>query len=389
MSMRITTAAKEPSRPEPDRHRSGTEDKAMTAAIRLARRGVGTTHPNPRVGAVVLRGGAVVGRGFHARAGEAHAEVRALEEAGDRARGQTLVSTLEPCAHQGRTPPCVAAIVGAGIRRVILGMRDPNPLVDGRGVAALRAAGIEVVEDVRREECLELNPAYLKFLATGLPWVMLKSMISLDGRMASDAGESRGLGGEEEQRLCHRLRAEHDAILVGIGTVLGDDPELTVRLWKGRNPLRVVLDSRLRIPAGSRLVRSAHEAPLLIATVSQERPAIQALEALGVRVAAFAPDEAGRVPLQALFRKLAGEGRLSLLVEGGPTVHTAILREGLADRVAVGIAPRILGGASAPAWTRDLGRAHLDEAIEVESLVTRRVGRDLWIEGAVRKERDV
>jgi len=315
--------------------------------------------------------------------------VRALEEAGDRARGQTLVSTLEPCAHQGRTPPCVLAIVAAGIRRVVLGMRDPNPLVDGRGIAALRAAGIEVIEDVRREECQELNPAYLKFQSQGLPWVMLKSMISLDGRMTSDAGESRGLGGDEEQRLCHRLRAEHDAILVGIGTVLQDDPELTVRLWKGRNPLRVVLDSSLRIPAGSRLVRSAHEAPLLIATVSEDRRAIQALEALGVRVWTFAADGAGHVPLQALFRKLAGEGRLSLLVEGGPTVHTAVLREGLADRVAVGIAPRILGGARAPAWTRDLGRARLDEAIELESLVTRRVGRDLWIEGSLKKEGDV
>jgi riboflavin-specific deaminase-like protein len=218
---------------------------------------------------------------------------------------------------------------------------------------------------------------------------MLKSMISLDGRMASDAGESRGMGGELELRLCHRLRAESDAILVGIGTVLEDDPELTVRLWKGRNPLRVVLDSRLRIPSGSRLVRSARAAPLLIATVSEDRPAIQALEALGARVWTFTPNEAGQVPLQALFRKLAEEGRLSLLVEGGPTVHTAILREGLADRVAVGIAPRILGGARAAGWTRDLGRARLDEAIEVESLVTRRVGRDLWIEGQVRKERDV
>ena len=373
----------------PARRLSRAEDKAMSAAIRLARRGVGTTHPNPRVGAVVLHGGVVVGRGFHERAGEAHAEVRALEEAGDRARGQTLVSTLEPCAHQGRTPPCVGAIVGAGIRRVVLGMRDPNPLVDGRGVLALRAAGIEVVEDVRREECRELNPAYLKFLGQGLPWVMLKSMISLDGRVQSDAGESRGLGGEQELRLCHRLRAKHDAILVGIGTVLEDDPELTVRLWKGRNPLRVVLDSTLRIPHVSMLVRSARAAPLLIATVSEDRPAIQALEALGARVWTFPADGEGRIPLRALFRKLAREGRLSLLVEGGPTVHTSVLREGLADKVAVGIAPRILGGSRAPAWTRDLGRPRLDEAIELTSLVTRRVGRDLWIEGAVRKERDV
>src|SRR5947207_8505399 len=189
MSMRITTAVKDTSRQAPDRHLSGAEDRAMTAAIRLARRGVGTTHPNPRVGAVVLRRDGIVGRGFHARAGEAHAEVRALEEAGDRARGQTLVSTLEPCAHQGRTPPCVLAIVAAGIRRVVLGMRGPRPLVAGPGIAAVRAAGIEVIEDVRREECQELNPAYLKFQSQGLPWVMLKSMISLDGRMTSDAGE--------------------------------------------------------------------------------------------------------------------------------------------------------------------------------------------------------
>ena len=361
----------------------------MAAAIRLARRGVGTTHPNPRVGAVALRGGTIVGRGFHARAGEAHAEVRALEESGDRARGQTLVSTLEPCAHQGRTAPCVAAIRAAGVRRVVIGMRDPNPLVNGRGVQALREAGIEVVEDVRREECRELNPAYLKFMATGLPWAMLKSMVSLDGRVASDAGESRGLGGEAEQRLCHRLRAEHDAVLVGIGTVLRDDPELTVRLRTGRNPLRVVLDSRLRIPSGSRLVRSAGEAPLLIATVSEDREASLALDGLGARVWRFEADGAGRVPLRALFRRLAEDGRLSLLVEGGPTVHTAVLRERLADRVAVGIAPRILGGANAPAWTRDLGRARLDEAIGVESLVVRRVGRDLWIEGALAPGRDV
>lgn len=389
MSMRITTRWKDHSERAERLGPGAAEDRAMSFAIRLARRGVGTTHPNPRVGAVVLRGDAVVGRGFHARAGEAHAEVRALEEAGDRARGQTLVTTLEPCAHQGRTGPCVVAILAAGVRRVVIGMRDPNPLVNGRGVAALREAGLEVVEDVRRGECMDLNPAYLKFTATGLPWVMLKSMVSLDGRVASDAGESRGLGGDAEQRLCHRLRAEHDAVLVGIGTVLLDDPALTVRLWGGRNPLRVVLDSRLRIPLGSRLVRSAESTPLRIATVSQDRDAADALTERGAGVWRFEPDGTGRVPLRALFRRLADEGKLSLLVEGGPTVHSAILRERLADWVAVGIAPRILGGNNAPTWTRDLGRARLEEAIEVGSLVTRRVGRDLWIEGALRSGHDV
>ena len=361
----------------------------MTAAIRLARRGVGTTHPNPRVGAVVVRGGEILGRGFHACAGEAHAEVRALEEAGKRARGATLVSTLEPCAHHGRTPPCVDAILAAGIRRVVLGMRDPNPLVNGRGVAALRAAGVEIVEDVRTDECRELNPPYLKYLATGLPWVMLKAMVTLDGRVASESGDSRGLGGAEEQRLCHRLRARHDAVLVGIGTVLADDPELTVRLARGRSPLRIVLDSHLRTPLGSRLVLSARRVPLLIATVSRDHESIEALSRLGVTVWPVERDGAGKVSLRALFRKLAGEGHLSVLVEGGPTVHTAILREGLADRVAVGIAPLIVGGVGAPAWTRNLGRGRLDEAIELDSLVARRVGRDLWVEGSLRGRRDV
>lgn len=355
----------------------------MRAAIRLARRGFGTTHPNPRVGAVILCGGEVVGTGYHARAGEAHAEAAALAAAGGHAEGGTLITTLEPCAHQGRTPPCVDSIAAAGIRRVVLGMRDPNPLVNGRGARRLRAAGIEVVEGVRSVECRALNRPYLKHLATGLPWVMLKSMVSLDGRVASDSGESRGLGGDAEQRLCHRLRAEHDAVVVGIGTVLADDPELTVRLGRGRNPLRVVLDSNLRIPLGSRLVETVDTAPLVIATTSDDRGRIQSLESRGVSVWRFERSGEGRVPLQALLARLSGEGCLSVLVEGGPAVHTAFLRERLADRVAIGIAPLILGGSKARSWTRDLGEIGMGEAIEVGSLTTRRVGRDIWVEGAL------
>jgi diaminohydroxyphosphoribosylaminopyrimidine deaminase/5-amino-6-(5-phosphoribosylamino)uracil reductase len=244
------------------------------------------------------------------------------------------------------------------------------------------------VEGSRSEECRALNPAYLKFMAEGLPWVMLKSMVSLDGRVASEGGDSRGLGGEEQQKLCHALRARHDAVLVGIGTVLADDPELTVRLARGRNPARVVLDSGLRTPLGSRLVRSAGLAPVFIATVSRDEQSIEALSARGCTVLKFTPDGSGRVPLRELFRRLAAEGMLSLLVEGGPTVHTEVLREGLADRVAVGIAPLIVGGAHAPAWTRDLGLGRLTDAIELDSLVTRRAGRDLWIEASLRR-RDV
>jgi len=386
MSVRISSVGKVETMPGTDVGQAATaaEDRAMREAVRLARRGIGTTHPNPRVGAVVLRSGEVVGRGFHVRAGEAHAEVRALEEAGKRARGSVLVTTLEPCAHLGRTPPCVGAILEAGIRRVVLGMRDPNPLVDGRGVQALLSAGVTVVEGVRAEDCRALNPAYLKFLGSGLPWVTLKSMISLDGRVASERGDSRGLGGEEQQKLCHAIRASHDAVLLGIGTVLQDDPELTVRLHRGRSPVRIILDSHLRTPLDSRLVASVKRAPLRIATVSRDERAIAALTARGVRVMTYEPDPEGRVPLRALFRSVAEEGMLSLLVEGGPTVHTSALREGLADRVAIGIAPLILGGERAPAWTRDLGLGRLDEAIELDGLTTRRVGRDLWIEGTLR-----
>jgi diaminohydroxyphosphoribosylaminopyrimidine deaminase/5-amino-6-(5-phosphoribosylamino)uracil reductase len=389
MSMRISSIGKEHPRPDVAGAVSAAEERAMAAAIRLARRGIGTTHPNPRVGAVVLRGGEILGSGFHARAGEAHAEVKALDQAGKSARGATLVSTLEPCAHHGRTPPCVDAILASGIRRVVLGMRDPNPLVNGRGVAALQRGGVEVVEGVGAAKCRELNPPYLKYMDRGLPWVLLKSMVTLDGRVASENGDSRGIGGEAEQRLCHSLRARHDAVLVGIGTVLADDPELTVRRVRGRSPLRVVLDSHLRTPLDSRLVRSAGRVPLLIGTLSRDREAIDALTSRGVTVWQLPPDAAGRVSLTALFKRLAEEGRLAILVEGGPTVHTAILREGLADRVAVGIAPLILGGASAPSWTRDLGLGRLSDAIEVTSMDCRRVGRDVWIEASLKGPSDV
>lgn len=355
----------------------------MREAVRWARRGIGSTHPNPRVGAVVLRGGAVVARGYHARAGEAHAEARALEAAGRDAVGSTLVVTLEPCAHFGKTPPCVDAILAAGIRRVVVGMIDPNPLVNGRGVARLREAGLDVAVGVREAECRELNPPYLKRLRTGLPWVTLKSMTSLDGRIASESGESRGLGGDAEQRLVHRLRAEHDAVLVGVGTVLRDDPLLTVRLARGRTPWRLVLDSRLRLPRSSRLLSTAGEAPLVVATVSGAARRAAGLEARGARVWVFEPAADGRVPLEPLLRRLVDEGRYALLVEGGPTVHTSFLRGGLADRVAVGIAPLLLGGVAAPAWTGDLGRARVADGIAVGRLTVRRLGRDIWLEGDV------
>jgi diaminohydroxyphosphoribosylaminopyrimidine deaminase/5-amino-6-(5-phosphoribosylamino)uracil reductase len=336
------------------------------------------------VGAVVLRDGANIGRGWHARVGGAHAEANALAEAGARARGASLIVTLEPCAPEGRTPPCVDAILASGIRRIVIGMIDPNPVVNGRGIEALRRAGVDVVVGVDEAVCRALNEPYLQALATGRPWVTLKSMVSLDGRLATDAGESRGLGGPEEQRLCHRLRAENDAVMVGIGTVLADDPRLTVRHARGRTPWRVVLDSALRIPDHAALFGEPEGAPVVIATTSRNEVRARALERRGARVWRFDADEAGRVSLQPLLERLVAEGRYALLVEGGATVHTAFLRSGFADRVAVGIAPLVLGGRAPRAWTGDLGRSTLADAIEVADLRARRVGRDLWLEGTVR-----
>ena len=359
----------------------------MRRALRLARKGMGGTHPNPRVGAVVIGDGRTLGEGWHARAGGAHAELIALEAAGDRARNATLVVTLEPCAHHGRTPPCVDAILRAGIRRVVVGMIDPNPIVNGRGIAALREAGVEVLVGVDEDACVELNAPYLKALATGRPFTTLKAMISLDGRMATDAGDSRGLGGEAEQRLCHRLRAENDAVLVGIGTVRADDPRLTVRLVRGRTPWRVVLDSSLALadmPKAS-ILTTVDRAPVVVATVSRDAARTAALESRGATVWAFDDGGDGRVPLRALVERLAAEGRYALLVEGGATVHTAFLRGGFADRVAVGIAPMLVGGAEARSWTGNLGLARLEDALTVEHLRARRVGRDVWLEGSLEK----
>jgi diaminohydroxyphosphoribosylaminopyrimidine deaminase/5-amino-6-(5-phosphoribosylamino)uracil reductase len=235
-------------------------------------------------------------------------------------------------------------------------------------------------------ECRSLNPPYLKQLRTGLPWVTLKAMLSLDGRMASESGESRGLGGRAEQRLVHRLRAESDAVLVGVGTVLADDPLLTVRLVRGSTPLRVVLDSSLRTPVTSRLVRSASRNPVAIATRSRDAAAIRALEAAGVLVWTFEPTAEGRVPLPAVLHRLAADGRFAILVEGGPTVHTSFLRESLVDRVAIGVAPIILGGVGAPLLAGDLGRPSLASGIPIDRLEVRRLGEDLWIEGDIQTE---
>jgi diaminohydroxyphosphoribosylaminopyrimidine deaminase/5-amino-6-(5-phosphoribosylamino)uracil reductase len=356
----------------------------MARALALAARGLGLTSPNPAVGAVLVREGRAVGEGAHIRAGGPHAEAVALGQAGAAARGATCYVTLEPCAHHGRTPPCVDALVQAGVTRVVAACRDPDPRVNGRGAEALRTAGIEVVLGVREAEARALNRAFFAFVATGRPHVTLKAAMTLDGKIAAWDGTSRWITGEAARAEGHRLRFLADAVVVGIGTVLKDDPALTVRLADApaKEPFRVVVDSRLRTPPAARVLAAGDPARTIVAgaaPVPARRAA--ALGARGVRVLGL-PREDRRVDLGALLRELAALGVVAVLVEGGGELAAGLLDAGLVDRVAFFVAPRLLGGRTAPGPVGGVGRA-LKEALSVTGLSYRTIGEDLLIEGDV------
>lgn len=357
------------------------DKKYMDLAIRLARRADGMTSPNPRVGAVVVKSGRIVGKGYHRRAGTPHAEIHALKEAGKQARGATLFVTLEPCDHHGRTGPCTEAVRAAGIRRVVAGMRDPNPLVCGQGLARLRKQGIRIESGLQEKACRNLNEDYVKFITTGLPFVTFKAAASLDGRVATGTGESRWISGEASRRLVHRLRAKSDAILAGIGTIRKDDPELTARPDQkiAKKPLRVVMDSRLRIPLNARIVRSPLPAPTLIATTKKSPPKKrELLRRRGIEVIVL-PEKNGKVDPRALLRALGKKGVMSLLLEGGPELASAFFREKLIDKFLIFLAPKLIGGKLAPGILAGAGIAHLKAAVPVRDRKIQAVGEDLLI----------
>lgn len=356
----------------------------MDRALAVAARGIGLTAPNPVVGAVLVRDNAVVGEGGHLRAGAPHAEAVALAAAGARARGATCYVTLEPCAHHGRTPPCANALIAAGVSRVVVACGDPNPLVDGRGLARLRSAGIEVTIGVREAEARALNRGFFCFVTRGRPHVTLKSALTLDGKIAGADGTSRWITGEAARAEAHRMRFAADAVLVGIGTVLQDDPELTVRLpgLPAKEPLRVVADSRLRTPLRARLLGAGDPSRVVVACVepAPAEPAAR-LRARGVRVLPL-PGDGGRLDLRALLVALARLDVMAVLAEGGAELGGALVDEGLVDRVAFFVAPRLLGGRSAPGPIGGSGRA-LKEALSVVGVTVRRLGEDVLLEGDV------
>jgi diaminohydroxyphosphoribosylaminopyrimidine deaminase / 5-amino-6-(5-phosphoribosylamino)uracil reductase len=369
--------------PSPSGHRDALW---MDRALRLAERGVGLTSPNPMVGAVLLRGERVVGEGTHLRAGGPHAEAAALDAAGPAARGATCYVTLEPCAHFGRTPPCADALVRAGVSRVVAAIGDPHPEVDGRGLARLGAAGVSVTVGVREAQARALNRAFFCAVTEGRPHVTLKAAMTLDGKIASADGTSRWITGEEARLEAHRLRFAADAVLVGIGTVLADDPQLTVRHpgLPSKAPLRVVVDSRLRIPAEARVLRSGDPGRVLVACVAPA-PAgpAAALRARGARVLEV-PGEGGRVDLRVLLEALRALDVIAVLVEGGGELGGAFAEAGLVDRVAFFVAPRLLGGREAPGPLGGRGRP-LKDALTLADITTRRLGDDLLVQADVRR----
>ena len=361
------------------------DERYMRLALKLARKGLGRTSPNPMVGAVVVRGKTIVGRGYHHRAGEPHAEILALRQAGTKARGATLYLNLEPCDHFGRTPPCTRAILNSGITRVVSGMRDPNPLVSGRGFRRLRKAGIQVDVGVLEEECQELNAPFCTFITGKRPFVTLKAAASLDGKVATQSGDSRWISSEASRNYVHRLRQAMDGVMVGIGTVLKDDPLLTARLpgkKKIRQPLRIVVDSRLRVPLRSQLVRTAGQYPTLVATTpAASLSRRQRLAAANVEVAVIPKDARGHVSLRGLMKDLARRGVVSLLLEGGSTLNGGALKERVVDRVLFFLAPKIIGGQRAPGVFGGDGALLIKDALPVKILKVRQTGPDILIEG--------
>ena len=359
---------------------SAADHGFMARALRLAELGLFTTTPNPRVGCVIVRDGAVVGEGWHRRAGEAHAEVHALAAAGGLARGATAYVTLEPCSHYGRTPPCAEALIAAGVGRVVAAMPDPNPLVAGRGLAMLEAAGIAVACGLLEAQARELNVGFVARMTRARPWVRVKAAASLDGKSALDNGVSQWITGSEARRDGHRWRARACAIMSAIGTVRGDDPQLNVRdvdTW--RQPLRVVVDSRLAMPLDARLLEGepCGDAGVLVACASEDPARAAALRARGAEVVCL-PGDDGRVDLTALLGELARRGINEVHVEGGMTLNGALIAAGLADELLLYLAPCLIGDRARGLFALP-ELASLQDKQRLQISDVRQVGNDLRI----------
>ena len=357
----------------------------MQQALQIAAYAAGRTSPNPLVGAVIVKDGRVVGQGWHRKAGTEHAEIHALRQAGELAAGATIYVTLEPCSHYGRTGPCSKALIDAGIQRVVIAMLDPNPLVAGKGVAMLKAAGIEVETGLLQAQAERLNEVFLKWIMTKMPFVVMKTAMTLDGKIATAAGNSKWISNEVSRRRVHELRDVYDGILVGIGTVLADDPALTTRLasQSGKNPLRIVVDSRARTPLTAKVVTDGQAKTLIAVTVAAEAAKVEALRQAGVEV--LVVNDGQQVDLKQLFCRLGERGICSIFVEGGALINYSLLKAGLIDKVYSFIAPKMVGGSSAPGPVGGDGVETLDQAFLLEDVETELLAGDILVSGYINR----
>lgn len=358
----------------------------MQRAMELAQRGEGAVGPNPLVGAVIVRNGRIIGAGWHERWGGPHAERNALARCSEPPTGATLYVTLEPCCHHGKTPPCTDAVIASGIKRVVIGLLDPNPLVAGKGVEQLQKAGIEVESGLLEEELRHQNRVFLKYITTRRPWVVLKSAMTLDGKISTRTGDSRWVTGEEARLRVHEMRRTYMAIMVGRGTVEADDPMLNCRLeGEPRQPVRIVADSSASIAMDRQLVRTAREYRTILAhTARAEQAKIEALTKAGVECWCCAEEE-GRLSLSELMQRLSEAGLDSLLVEGGGTLADSLLRANLIDEVALFVAPKLIGGAEAKTPIEGVGFERMAEAVTLEAVITEQLGSDILIQGKIKR----
>lgn len=356
-----------------------TDERFMRRALRLARKGEGSVSPNPLVGAVIVRAGRIIAEGYHHRYGESHAEINAIESATEPVEGATFYITLEPCTHYGKTPPCVDALIACRPARIVVGTIDPNPLVSGKGIAALRNHGIETTTGVLEEACRRQNEIFFKFIRTGIPFVTVKFAQTLDGRIATATGHSRWISSPASRRFAHRLRNIHDAILVGAETVRKDDPELTCRLVRGTNPLRIILDSQLRTSPDARVFTDEAHARTIVATTHRATAERRRLfEEKGIETIRLGAGRTGQIDLRDLLNTLGKRRVSSLLVEGGSAVITSFLKENLADRLIVILAPRIVGeGLNS---VGEMGIRQMDDALRLSFRRITRSGDDLILD---------
>ena len=388
----------------------------MLRAIELAKKGLGWTNPNPLVGAVIVKGGRIIGEGYHERCGELHAERNAIASLTESAAGATLYVTLEPCCHYGKTPPCTEAILEQKIARVVVGSMDPNPLVAGKGAAILRKAGVQVEEDFMRGECDELNPVFFHYITKKTPYVVMKYAMTADGKIAARTGDSKWITGEAARQRVQEMRHQYMGIMAGIGTVLADDPMLNVRIPGKKSPVRIICDSRLRIPLDCRIVKTAKEYRTVVAyagensdggkkldvnvdraknggiriqngSLAENERKLEQLCAAGVETVSV-PDAHGRVDLKKLMEYLGRQGIDSVILEGGGTLNDAALSAGIINEICAFIAPKIFGGAGAKTPVSGTGVAHPPEAVMLELKNVEKIGDDLMLRYSVNESQD-